>query len=282
MLHDQPRSDRGERGENLIITAAIAPSVLHPKVRNASASVEATIETACACCGAGASVIHIDDSRLWSVDDWGRILDEIRGRCDAVLQADFSQRPADERSSLYDLRPDMITVSTTAYSLALPEGDVTFTDTSREIEENLRSFAKSHVKPELEIWHSGSIWRLNHFIFKGLLAPPYFLTVRFGWPGSAWSPATVEELLYRFRLLPDGCISSVSVAGKEQATLIGLTLGLGGHLRVGTRDNPYLQDEVLARDNAQLVHNLSRLGEAAGRKPASPAEARKIIGLETP
>lgn len=261
--------------------AAIAPSPLYPEAKNAPSSVDATIETASACCGAGASIIHLDDSNLWTVKDWHRVITEIRRRCDAILELDFSQRTTEERLALFELRPDIVSVPLGNRSLSFNRAEIEAQYSVSDVENFLALCERFHVKPDLEIWHSGSVWRLADLIAREVLSKPYFLTLYLGWPGGNWSPPTVEELLYRFRLLPSDCVCNVSVAGREQTGLLGLALGLGGHLRVGTRDNPYVKDGVLARDNAQLVEQVARLGSSSSRKPVNPAHARRMIGISS-
>jgi MFS family permease len=53
---------------------------------------------------------------------------------------------------------------------------------------------------------------------------------------------------------------------------------LGGHVRVGLEDNLYYEHGVLAT-NVQLVERLVRLVREMGYEPATPSEARQIIGL---
>lgn len=281
MLDECSKVDHAGHSEFLIVTAAIAPSPLYPEAKNAPSSVDATIETASACAGAGACIIRLDDSGSWAVSDWHRVMSEVRRRCDAILEVDFVRRSTEERLALFELRPDIVSVPLGHRSLSFVRSDIDGFFSSSEIEDYLSLCNRFHVKPDLEIWHSGSIWRLNDLIARGVLTPPYLLTLYLGWPGGNWSPPTVEELLYRFRLLPADCICSVSVAGREQSGLIGLALGLGGHVRVGTRDNPFVKDGVLARDNAQLVEQAARLGSSSSRKPVTPMMARKIMGLTT-
>ena len=55
---------------------------------------------------------------------------------------------------------------------------------------------------------------------------------------------------------------------------------MGGHIRVGLEDNIYLRKGVLAESNAQLVERAIRMAEDMGRPVASPAEARRILGLK--
>lgn len=50
------------------------------------------------------------------------------------------------------------------------------------------------------------------------------------------------------------------------------------HVRVGLEDNLYYRQGQLAT-NVQLVERLVRLVREMGYEPATPAEAREIIGL---
>jgi 3-keto-5-aminohexanoate cleavage enzyme len=55
---------------------------------------------------------------------------------------------------------------------------------------------------------------------------------------------------------------------------------LGGHVRVGMEDSPYLDNgRTFARSNAELVEKTVRIARELGREIASPEEARKITGL---
>ena len=89
-----------------------------------------------------------------------------------------------------------------------------------ELEEYMRLCNQYQVKPELEVWHSGSIWNMQYLIDKKLLPAPYFATLFFGWPGGSWSPPTLEEYLYRRRLMPPGSVMNVSIMGPSQKTIL--------------------------------------------------------------
>src|SRR5581483_3237634 len=57
---------------------------------------------------------------------------------------------------------------------------------------------------------------------------------------------------------------------------------LGGHVRVGMEDNPYLDTNgTLARSNAELVDKIIQIARALGRDIASADEARQITGLKS-
>ena len=65
-----------------------------------------------------------------------------------------------------------------------------------------------------------------------------------------------------------------------QWEILTLTITLGGHVRVGWEDNPYLEDGTLAKSNALLVEKIIRIARELGREIANPEEARKIIGIK--
>ena len=54
----------------------------------------------------------------------------------------------------------------------------------------------------------------------------------------------------------------------------------GGNARVGLEDNIYYRKGELAKSNAQLVERIVRIARDLGKEPATPEEARKILGLK--
>ena len=55
---------------------------------------------------------------------------------------------------------------------------------------------------------------------------------------------------------------------------------LGGCVRVGMEDNIYYKKGELAKSNAQLVERIVRIARDLGKEPATPDEARQILGLK--
>ena len=53
---------------------------------------------------------------------------------------------------------------------------------------------------------------------------------------------------------------------------------LGGNVRAGVEDNFYLPDGSMARSNGDLIAAARKLAEEVGRRPASVAEAREMLG----
>jgi uncharacterized protein (DUF849 family) len=60
--------------------------------------------------------------------------------------------------------------------------------------------------------------------------------------------------------------------------LVAAAAALGGNVRVGLEDNFYLPDGEMARSNGDLIARARRIVEDVGRRVASVAEARELLG----
>jgi uncharacterized protein (DUF849 family) len=67
--------------------------------------------------------------------------------------------------------------------------------------------------------------------------------------------------------------------GREQWMLVAAALTLGGSVRVGLEDNFYLPDGEMARSNGDLIAKARQLTEDCGRRPATVAQARALLGI---
>jgi uncharacterized protein (DUF849 family) len=54
----------------------------------------------------------------------------------------------------------------------------------------------------------------------------------------------------------------------------------GGNARVGLEDNLYIEKGVKAKSNAAQVEKMVRIARELGIEPATPDEAREILGLK--
>ena len=107
------------------------------------------------------------------------------------------------------------------------------------------------------------------------------MTLFIGWPGGTWTPPTERALQFMVDNLPPNCIWNVSVMNPEkQWSILALAVALGGHVRVGYEDNPYIAPGEFAKNNAVLVERMVGIAQRLGRDIATPAEARKILGLQ--
>jgi uncharacterized protein (DUF849 family) len=80
------------------------------------------------------------------------------------------------------------------------------------------------------------------------------------------------------RLAPDATWTGAGI-GKDQITLNRWSLEAGGHCRTGLEDNVRWDKDSLAPSNAALVKRVADMCAEYGRRPATTAEARKLLSL---
>ena len=62
--------------------------------------------------------------------------------------------------------------------------------------------------------------------------------------------------------------------------LCSVALALGGNVRVGLEDSLYLSKGVLAKSSGEQVEKIIRIMRELSIEPATPDEARSILGLK--
>ena len=273
---DGHREDTKEemKKPKLIITVTPNPSWIYPETKNHPTSPEEIADAVYNCYRAGASIAHIHAP--------GRQMEtckRIRDKCDIIVQLGLSGDSLAKRRSLFEARPDMMSIILTHHDEQFTRDSFNVLHEKPELEEYGSLCLKYNVKPEFEVWHLGAFWNLAHLENRGMVKKPHFLTIFFGWPGGSWSPPTADEFYHRLRYLPEDSIYSTSVMDPRQTELLLLAIANGGHVRVGTEDYPFLNENVLAEDNAALVARIARIAREAGREIATPKDARMMIGI---
>ncbi|MBI2132393.1 MAG: 3-keto-5-aminohexanoate cleavage protein, partial [Candidatus Tectomicrobia bacterium] len=78
--------------------------------------------------------------------------------------------------------------------------------------------------------------------------------------------------------LPPNAIYVTSCTGPTHIALETMAVMQGGHVRVGTEDEPYLYPGVLG-DNVDHVSRISRIAKEVGREVAGVDEARAKLQI---
>jgi 3-keto-5-aminohexanoate cleavage enzyme len=293
--------------DKLIITAACDSSVSYPSNTHCPAptreNTRVIAQEYVRCADAGAAISHLHgvrrletelqaDGRKLSridVEGWAEITEGIRSERDTIIQYGIAGARFADRVPLLDLGPEMMSVAFNAHDEYFqpdpdhPPNAIYSLHPLEELFDYARELPRRGVKPEIEVFHSGAVWNLTKVHSEGLLEEPLWATVFIDWEGGSWTPPTEAALLYMTGLLPDFVNYNVSVMSPtEQWRLLSMVIGLGGHVRVGAEDNPYISPGELAGSNARLVEKIVRIATEQGREIATPAEAREIIGLPPP
>jgi uncharacterized protein (DUF849 family) len=146
---------------------------------------------------------------------------------------------------------------------------------------NLRIMAEgiyaAGVKPEIEIFDSGDLHMARHFLEEGVLKGPLLVQLVLGVRyGAVANPATLSYLVSQ---LPPGTVWAAFGIGRHAFPMLAQAFLLGGHVRVGMEDCVHIRKGELCRDNAQLVEKAVSLLDHLGGVPATPDEARALLGL---
>jgi 3-keto-5-aminohexanoate cleavage enzyme len=257
----------------LIIIATPNISWLHPEVDYPRNPEDIAVE-ARLCFKNGANILHTHAEGRWV-----ETIQAVRSHCPIIIQCGMSSLPIPERMEAYKNKTDMISIILNHHDEAFARVETSVLHSRQELAEYAQLDEEFGVVPEFEVWHAGSIWNLNHLIERNLVKPPYVTTLFFGWPGGTWSPATVEEYLYRRKLMPAGCLCAVSIMGEGQREIVNAAIRMGDHVRVGTEDYPFNHAGAVVSTH-ELVQETAEIARAIGRPLATIEQTRQMVGLQ--
>ncbi len=159
--------------------------------------------------------------------------------------------------------------------------DFIFPNTFKSMKEYCATFNEMGTKPEFEIYDAGMVNNVAFMIQAGYVKKPVYIQFVMGVLGGI-TPSS-ENLLflvdYAKKLIGDFEFS-VCVAGRAQFPICTQSLLIGGNVRVGLEDNLYLDKGHMAKSNAEQVAKMVRIAKELAIEPATPDEARKILGLK--
>ena len=268
----------------LITVAPTGAETAKADVPQLPTTLDELVETARRCEAAGASLIHlhIRDADHLPTLDHGRLraaVEALREQTDLVLQLSTGgsvHDPLDQRLKVLDAEPDScsLTMGTTNF------GDDVFSNPWPFVCELYQLSQERGVVPEFELFDLGHVHALHRLLDRYGLPYGGRVHVDFvmGVPGGM--PGTADALVAGVAALPDA-VTSWSATGIGRSTLpVALaSLAKGGHLRVGMEDVLTMSRGVPVDSNAQLVERAVAMAALAQRSPASPDEARTLLGL---
>jgi 3-keto-5-aminohexanoate cleavage enzyme len=271
--------------EPCIITVAITGSVPTKKDNPAvPITVAEQIESTHEAYEAGAALVHVhvrndDGSTTSDPERFGRFLEGIRKHCpDMIVQFSTGGRSGTgkERGGMLYHRPDMASLATGSVNFAT----IIYENHPQLVVDLARSMLEYDIKPEIEIFDLAMLYNAAKLVEQGLLKTPVHVQFVLGVPNAL--PADREVLEFEVkqlqRVLPGATWTAAGI-GRHQLTVNEWALELGGHCRTGLEDNLRYDKSRLAASNAELVARVAALAPQFGRKVATPAEARRILGL---
>lgn len=288
--------------EKLIITVTVDSSITFPDdpYGPKMGDVKSTAEEYIRSVNAGASICHVhgvhhleseiqaDGKKLSTVDfdGWQELKDRIKEKVNPVMQYGIASARMKDKVKLMDQKPDLMSYCFTAHDEyfqpdpSKPPMEVLAVHPRDELRTFLKACLEKGVKPEVECFHTGAFFNLMALRDEGLLEDPVWATLFVSWPGGAWTPPTSKALINLADHIPANCNWNTSCMDYNVNTywqMITQALLLGGHVRVGREDCPFLSPGEYAKTTAELVEKIVKISRALGREIASPDEAREII-----
>jgi uncharacterized protein (DUF849 family) len=245
----------------------------------------------------GASMIHIhartpDGTPSYEVEDFRAITEAILGAVDDVI-INYSTGalgvPLEKRIAyLRELKPDVAALNMGSMNYAKYSRrrkdfvfKAVFENSFDTIIELVTAMRELNIKPEHECFDSGHVANLDPLIDMGMLEEPLQISCVMGVTGGI--RPTARNLAHMSEQIPGGADGpnnwGVIGISREQWMLVAAALTLGGNVRVGLEDNFYLPNGEMARSNGDLIAEARRMTEMVGRRPATVAEARELLGV---
>ncbi len=300
--------------DKVIITAAITGSIHTPTMSpHLPITPKEIADEAVRACEAGASVCHVhardpeNGKPSPDLNLFKEIITGIKSRCNIIIGTTtgggLGMTPEQRVAVVSTYKPELASFNMGSLNFSLfpllgrrkefkfpwekeyleYSEDAIFHNTFKSMKIFCNAFNDSGTKPELEVYDVGMINNVAFLIDQGLLKKPVYIQFVLGILGGI--APTIENLIFLYesacRQIGDFAWS-VCAAGRQEMPLCTTGLLMGGNARVGLEDALWVSKGVLAKSNADLVEKIVRIAREFGFEPATPTEARQILGLKGP
>jgi 3-keto-5-aminohexanoate cleavage enzyme len=245
----------------------------------------------------GGSQIHIharspDGTPSYEVEDFRAITEAIKAEVDDVI-INYSTGaigvPIEKRIAyLRELRPEVAALNMSSMNYAKYSKrrkdfvfKAVFENSFDTIIEFLTAMRELGIKPEHECFDAGHVANLDPLLDMELLAEPLQISLVMGVNGGIRPNARNVALMSE--QIPGGPEGpnqwQVIGISRDQWKLLGASLVMGGNVRAGLEDNFYLPNGEMATSNGELIAKARQMAEDVGRRAATVAEARELLGV---
>jgi len=269
----------------VIITVAITGSVPRKKDNPALPITPGEqIESAHEAFEAGAVLAHIhvrnpDESPSSNPELFAQVQEGVRKHCPGmIIQFSTGGRGREQaaRGGMLHLKPDMASLATGSvnFPASICENPPDF------IEGLAQTMLQHDIKPEVEVFDLAMLYNAANLVKKGLLKAAPHVQFVLGIANALPVRRSVFDFLRAelAELLP-GATWVAAGTSRHQFEVNQWCLETGGHCRTGLEDNLRFDPTRLATSNAELVKKIVDVCDRYQRRPATPAEARQILGL---
>lgn len=183
-------------------------------------------------------------------------------------------KPAAARvAHVIELRPAIGTIDCGTFAM----GDVIHVARLGDLRETAALYRAGGILAEVECFDLGHMEIARILAGEGAFGAQPFVQICLG-TGYGGAPATPEAFVAMYSRLPQGAVWAAFAAGAANEDVIRRTVALGGHIRAGLEDH-LLDAQGQPLTNHHLLTRAAALLREAGGRPATPDEARSLLGL---
>jgi 3-keto-5-aminohexanoate cleavage enzyme len=234
---------------------------------------------------AGAALVHIhvrndDESPSSDPQRFAEVQKGVEKHCPGMI-VQFStggrgRDPSQRGSALY-LRPEMASLSTGSVNFPT----IVYENSAAFVEELATTMKQHAVLPEIEVFDLSHLHGARRLADAGLMNERPHVQFVMGVKNALPAQEHLLDILLGElkRVLPEATWTAAGI-GRHQAEVMRWALARGADaVRTGLEDNVRASKDRLAESNAQLVGFAAEAIAKAGRRPATTAEARELLGL---
>jgi 3-keto-5-aminohexanoate cleavage enzyme len=270
----------------VVIAVAITGSVPRKKDNPAlPVTVPEQIESTQEAFEAGASLVHIhvrnpDESSSSDPELFAQVQDGIRKHCPGmIIQFSTGGRGRDPsaRGSALSLKPDMASLSTGSVNFPT----IVYENSAALVEDLATKMRDNGVRPEIEIFDLSHLHGARRLVDQGIMDDHPHVQFVMGVKNAMPAEEHLLDLLRGElqRVLPKATWTAAGI-GPNQAKVMQWVLARGADgIRTGLEDNIRVSKDRLAKSNAELVQVAADLCARHDARPATPPEARAMLGL---
>lgn len=284
----------------VVVTCALTGVLTDPAKFHVPVTPQEMADAAEQSFNAGASVLHchfrdqgegLGAFPTWDLKTVGDILSAIKARVPEIIICMSTGVLGDDISGpvgcLEAFKPEMAACNAGSlnYLKIRKDGNwawppALFDNPVEKVKKFLDVMTANNIIPEFECFDTGIVRSVRMFkanaMFEGDPHVSFVMGVDSGMPANPELIAILKE-----ELLENSHWQVIATGpGREKIwNLHRRCLELGGDVRTGLEDTLYLPNGERTYDNGQLVEALVKIAREVGREPASPAEARQMLGV---
>ena len=238
-----------------------------------------------ACYRAGACQVHLHTRDLkgdptFELDVFQQTIRAIRAQSDIIIQGStggLSTLTLEERCVCLNV-PEVEIASLNMGSVNF--GETVYINTLPDIRYWAKRQQESHVAPEMELFDLSMVETCTKLADEGVLKRPLHYNFCVGKGTSSNLSATGRNLYFLSQLGEPGSSWGINHDQMDDFSMLACAIGMGANaVRVGFEDSFYYAPGQVAHSNAELVEKLVALIRMMGCEPASPDEARQMLGI---